>query len=101
MCVERVARDELGIQLQAQSERLRLAMAVVDAARALPPYRANMSDLAVVRGKITALDAVTGDALATTLKVESGCGRYGCDNEDCQRCYHVDALATSTKKDGE
>jgi hypothetical protein len=40
--------------------------------------------------------------LATaTPKVESGCGRYGCDNEDCQRCYHVDALATSTKKDGE
>jgi hypothetical protein len=65
------SRDELGIQLAAQSERLRLAMAVVQAVRSLPPYRANMSDLAQVRGKIAALDAVPGDALATSTKVET------------------------------
>ena len=49
------SRDALGIQLAAQGERLRLAMAVVDAARRLDgpgTYRA-----------LDALDAVPGDAL--------------------------------------
>ena len=51
------ARDEVGIQLAACQERLRLAMAVVDAARGVTD--GPLSDA------LRALDAVPGDALAT------------------------------------
>jgi hypothetical protein len=56
------SRDELGIQLAACQERLRLAMAVVDAARV---YLGDPSVEARWRlvGCIAALDAVPGDAL--------------------------------------
>lgn len=64
------AQDALGIQLAAQSERLRLALAVVDAARHLT----NMVDRVLgpcdlggsrvtVENALAALDAVPGDAL--------------------------------------
>lgn len=50
--------DELGIQLAAMQERLRLAMAFIDAARwGLP---------AAMRVALAALDAVPGDALPPT-----------------------------------
>jgi len=61
------ARDELGIQLAAQSERLRLAMAVGDVARVVAdhagpnPARVGLASLRVA---LRALDAVPGDALA-------------------------------------
>jgi hypothetical protein len=60
------SRDELGIQLAAQSERLRLAMAVVEAARVWSTTL-NGDVTHVVRATveaIAALDAVPGDALA-------------------------------------
>jgi len=66
-------RDELGIQLAACQERLRLAMAVVDAARGLIktldrllPYAIGetRNDEAHIRRAIAALDAVPGDVLA-------------------------------------
>ena len=57
------ARDELGIQLAAQSERLRLAMAVVEAARGARLAGDVSGDLAI-RHALAALDAVPGDALA-------------------------------------
>lgn len=66
------ARDEVGIQLAACQERLRLAMAVVDAARALVwswdegsymDERARQH--ADAKRALAALDAVPGDALVT------------------------------------
>jgi len=51
------ARDEVGIQLAAAQARLRLAMAVVEAARGVTD--GPLSDA------LRALDAVPGDALAT------------------------------------
>jgi hypothetical protein len=62
------ARDELGIQLAAQSERLRLAMAVVDAARDVSSVwidgYVGPAAMAYVREALAALDAVPGDVLA-------------------------------------
>ena len=62
-------RDEVGLQLAAQSERLRLAMAVVDAAGDVitgsPRVRADVA-LEGLRRALAALDAVPGDALDTT-----------------------------------
>jgi hypothetical protein len=57
--------DELGIQLAALRERLRLAMAVVDAARYGHPSLA-------VRTALGALDAVPGDALPHGALASSG-----------------------------
>jgi murein tripeptide amidase MpaA len=52
-------RDELGIQLEALRERMQLAMAVVEHARA------HDHDDVGLAAAIDALDAVPGDALAT------------------------------------
>lgn len=51
-------RDALGIQLAALRERLRLAMAVVDAARRIPRL-----PMAGLTDALAALDEVPGDAL--------------------------------------
>ena len=61
------ARDEVGIQLAAAQERLRLAMAVVDA---FDRYRCNATDENMVfLGRARrALDAVPGDALAPVVR---------------------------------
>jgi len=58
----RAERDALGIQLAAQGERLRLAMAVVDAARYQKAGGWFVS--AALEMALAALDAVPGDALA-------------------------------------
>jgi hypothetical protein len=64
----RAERDALGIQLAAQGERLRLAMAVVDAARALdvldPLVALSEEKMDLFADALAALDAVPGDALA-------------------------------------
>lgn len=78
VCVERASRDELGIQLAACQERLRLAMACVVAGDALD---VELSQADIVDGRLhvydkrsayqkarAALDAVPGDALATATK---------------------------------
>jgi hypothetical protein len=74
----RAERDALGIQLAAQGERLRLAMAVVDAARALdvldPLVPLSEEKMDLFADALAALDAVPGDALAPTLKVKAGPG---------------------------
>ena len=63
----RAERDALGIQFAAQSERLRLAMAVVDAAGDVitgnPRVRTDVA-LEGLRRALAALDAVPGDVLA-------------------------------------
>jgi hypothetical protein len=56
--------DEVGIQLAALRERLRLAMVVVDAARYGHPSLA-------VRTALAALDAVPGDVLAKSRALAS------------------------------
>lgn len=66
------ARDELGIQLAACQERLRLVMETVDAlsmtvVMAAGPSRAREARLEVKKVR-AALDAVPGDALATSTK---------------------------------
>jgi hypothetical protein len=63
------ARDEVGIQLAAAQERLRLAMAVVEAARWVRNYYRDGLGMPGPMGHLgqalAALDAVPGDALAT------------------------------------
>ena len=60
-------RDEVGIQYAAAQARLRLAMAVVDAARDLmgTPRGEHWPVLRDCYDALAALDAVPGDALAT------------------------------------
>jgi hypothetical protein len=54
-------RDELGIQLAALRERLRLAMEVVDEARKTADANWRVIDVAILAIKLAALDAVPGD----------------------------------------
>jgi hypothetical protein len=56
-------RDELGIQLAALRERLRLAMVVVDEARKTADANWRVIDVAILAIKLAALDAVPGDTL--------------------------------------
>lgn len=70
-------RDELGIQLAACQERLRLAMAVVDAARDASSYAGQLR----LDDALAALDAVPGDALNHAAALDraheaSGVARY-------------------------
>jgi hypothetical protein len=68
------ARDEVGIQLAAAQERLRLAMAVVEAARWVRNYYRDGLGMPGPMGHLgqalAALDAVPGDALAAELTDE-------------------------------
>jgi hypothetical protein len=80
-------RDALGIQLAALRERLRLAMAVVEAARYGHPSLA-------VRTALAALDTVPGDelphgALASSGRLDALAGRPTCD--DTGRWRPIDA----------
>jgi hypothetical protein len=63
VCVERASRDELGIQLAACQERLRLALAVVEAARDCWTTWGRQK----VESALAALDAVPGDALSRDI----------------------------------
>lgn len=100
------SRDELGIQLAAQGERLRLAMAVVEAARHLTDMMDRVlgpRDLGgsrvTVEDALAALDAVPGDALkqvgtlgGTPVYVDQNLPEH-----DPLTAVSGDALATSSK----
>lgn len=87
VCVERASRDELGIQLAACQERLRLAM---DAVRKLRAFR----------------DSIAFNADGTRIRVINSIDICAMWDESAAACAALDAvpgdaLATSTKKDGE